>query len=170
MFLDGQPVGATKAKELGLVDEIVEGDLRAAAIAYAKRLVAEGKGAAPCARHAGDAAQRRRRSPRSARRRAKQHKGVITPELDIAAVRASWELPFEQGLAFERAISDGSLGTPESKAMRHLFFAEREVADVPGITGSGQAARHRRAAASSARAPWAAASPWLSPTPASRSC
>src|SRR6185369_13361243 len=48
--------------------------------------------------------------------------------------RASWELPFEQGLAVERAISDGSLGTPESKAMRHLFFAERAVADVPGIT------------------------------------
>ena len=34
----------------------------------------------------------------------------------------------------ERAISDGSLQTPESKAMRHLFFAERAVADVPGIT------------------------------------
>ncbi|HXS29314.1 MAG TPA: enoyl-CoA hydratase/isomerase family protein, partial [Steroidobacteraceae bacterium] len=45
MFLDGRPVDAAKAKELGLVDEVVEGDLRAAAIAYAKRLVAEGKGA-----------------------------------------------------------------------------------------------------------------------------
>ncbi len=133
MFLDGRPVDAAKAKELGLVDEIAEGDLRAAAMAYAKRLVAEGKG------------PRRVRDNKVAplteaqigalrAQAAKQHKGVITPELDIAAVRASWELPFEQGLAFERAISDGSLGTPESKAMRHLFFAERAVTDVPGIT------------------------------------
>jgi 3-hydroxyacyl-CoA dehydrogenase len=133
MFLDGRPVGAEEAKQLGLVDEIAEGDLRTSAIAYAKRLVAEGKG------------PRRVRDNKVAplteaqiatfrAQAAKQHKGMITPELDIAAVRASWELPFEQGLAFEHAVSDGSLGTPESKAMRHLFFAERAVTDVPGLT------------------------------------
>src|SRR5690606_10089906 len=44
MFLDGRPVGAADAKVLGLVDEVFEGDSRAAAIAYAKKLVAEGKG------------------------------------------------------------------------------------------------------------------------------
>ncbi len=48
-------------------------------------------------------------------------------------MRAAWELPFDKGLALERAISDGSLQTPESRAMRHLFFAEREVTNVPGI-------------------------------------
>jgi 3-hydroxyacyl-CoA dehydrogenase len=135
MFLDGKPVGAEAAKELGLVDEIAEGDLRAAAIAYAKRLVGEGKGP----RRVRDMQVTPLTEAEIAAFRAqaaKQHKGVITPELDIAAVRASWELPFEQGLALERAISDGSLGTPESKAMRHLFFAERAVTDVPGITGA----------------------------------
>jgi 3-hydroxyacyl-CoA dehydrogenase len=133
MFLDGRPVGAEDAKKQGLVDEIATGgDLKAAAIAYARRLVAEGKGPRrvrdlpvapiPEARLAEIRAQA-----------AKQHKGIITPELDIAAVRAAWELPFDKGLAVERAISDGSLQTPESRAMRHLFFAEREVADVPGV-------------------------------------
>ena len=68
----------------------------------------------------------------------------MTFELDIAAVRAAWELPFEQGLAMERAISDGSLQTPESRAMRHLFFAERAVADVPGIGPRRQATQHRQ--------------------------
>ena len=132
MFLDGRPVGAEEARQLGLVDEIAEGDLRTAAIAYAKRLLAEGKGP----RRVRDNAVAPLSDAQIAAFRAqaaKQHKGMITPELDIAAVRASWELPFEQGLALERAISDGSLGTPESKAMRHLFFAERAVADVPGI-------------------------------------
>jgi 3-hydroxyacyl-CoA dehydrogenase len=143
MFLDGRPVGAEEAKQLGLVDEVVDGDLRAAAIAYAKRLVAEGKG------------PRRVRDNKVAplteaqiatfrAQAAKQLKGMITPELDIAAVRASWELPFEQGLAFERAISDGSLGTPESRAMRHLFFAERAVTDVPGLTPADKPREIRR--------------------------
>jgi 3-hydroxyacyl-CoA dehydrogenase len=133
MFLDGRPVGAEEAKQLGLVDEIAEGDLRSAAIAYAKRLVAEGKGP----RRVRDNKVTPLTEAQIAAFRAqaaKQHKGMITPELDIAAVRASWELPFEQGLAVERAISDGSLGTPESKAMRHLFFAERAVTDVPGLS------------------------------------
>jgi 3-hydroxyacyl-CoA dehydrogenase len=133
MFLDGKPVGAEDAKALGLVDEVAEGDLRTAAIAYAKKLVAEGKGP----RRVRDNTVTPLTESQIAAIRAqaaKAHKGVITPELDIAAVRASWELPFEQGLAVERAISDGSLQTPESRAMRHLFFAERAVADVPGIT------------------------------------
>jgi 3-hydroxyacyl-CoA dehydrogenase len=133
MFLDGKPVGAEDALKLGLVDKIAEGDLRAAAVAYAKQLVAEGKGP----RRVRDNKVEPLTEAQIAAIRAgaaKVHKGVITPELDIAAVRASWELPFEQGLAVERAISDGSLGTPESRAMRHLFFAERAVADVPGIT------------------------------------
>ena len=140
MILDGKPVGAEDAKKLGLVDEVsAGGDIRTAAIAYARRLLAEGKGprrvrdmkAAPIsdARLAEIRAQA-----------AKQHKGVITPELDIIAIRAAWELPFDKGLAVERAISDGSLQTPESRAMRHLFFAERAVADVPGI-GAGDKPR-----------------------------
>ena len=133
MFLDGKPVGAEEAKALGLIDEIAEGDLRTAAIAYAKQLIAAGKGP----RRVRDNSVTPLAEAQLAAIRAqanKVHKGVITPELDIAAVRASWELPFEQGLAVERAISDGSLQTPESRAMRHLFFAERAVADVPGIT------------------------------------
>ncbi|MFM1885165.1 MAG: hypothetical protein RL026_322 [Pseudomonadota bacterium] len=133
MFLDGKPVGAEEAKTLGLVDEVVDGDLRAAAVAYAQRLVAEGKGP----RRIRDATVAPLSAERIAELRAaarKQHKGITTPELDIQAVRASWELPFLEGQAVERAISDGSLATPESSAMRHLFFAERAVADVPGIT------------------------------------
>ncbi|HUG73372.1 MAG TPA: 3-hydroxyacyl-CoA dehydrogenase NAD-binding domain-containing protein [Steroidobacteraceae bacterium] len=135
MFFDGRPVSATEAKELGLVDDIFEGDPRAAAVAYARQLVAAGKGP----RRVCDLAV----TPLSEAeitafraQAAKQHRGMITPELDIAAVRASWELPFESGQAVEAALSDGSLGTPESKALRHLFFAERRVADVPGMSAA----------------------------------
>jgi 3-hydroxyacyl-CoA dehydrogenase len=138
MFLDGKPVGAEEAKQLGIVDEIAEGDLKTAALAYARRLAAEGKGPRRVRdMKAAPIPEDKLAAIRAAA--AKQHKGVITPELDIMAVRAAWELPFEQGLAAERAISDGSLQTPESRAMRHLFFAERAVADVPGISSADKA-------------------------------
>jgi 3-hydroxyacyl-CoA dehydrogenase len=144
MFLDGRPVAAEEARTLGLVDEIAEGDLRTAALAYARRLVSEGKGP----RRVRDMPVTPLDASQIAAFReqaAKQHKGMITPELDILAVRAAWELPFAQGLAVERAISDGSLQTPESRAMRHLFFAERAVADVPGI-GAADSPREVRSA------------------------
>ena len=71
MFLDGKPVGAADAKALGLIDEIAEGDLRAAAIGYAKQLVADGKGPRRVRDQQGRAAHRstdRRRSARRPRR------------------------------------------------------------------------------------------------------
>jgi 3-hydroxyacyl-CoA dehydrogenase len=135
MFLDGRPVSAAEAKQLGLVDEVFEGDPRTAAIAYAKQLIAAGKGPRrACDQKVTPLTEAELAAFRA--QGAKQHRGMITPELDIAAVRASWELPFERGQAVEEALSDGSLGTPESKAMRHLFFAERRVADVPGVSAA----------------------------------
>lgn len=132
LFIDGAPVDAEQARTLGLVDEVVDGDLRAAALAAARRLVAAGhvprrSGELPVAAlsEASVAALRAQA--------AKQHRGVITPELDLAAVRAAWELPFAQGMAVERVLSEGSIATPESVALRHLFFAERAVGSVPGI-------------------------------------
>ncbi len=135
MFLDGRPVSAGEAKQLGLVDDTFEGDPRAAVIAYAKQLVAAGKGPRRvCDMQVTPLTEEQIAAFRA--QAAKQHKGMITPELDIAAVRASWELPFARGQAVEEALSDGSLSTPESKGMRHLFFAERRVADVPGVSAA----------------------------------
>jgi 3-hydroxyacyl-CoA dehydrogenase len=132
LILDGKPVGADAARALGLVDAVVEGDLRAATVAYARTLLAERRGP----RRLRDAIVTPLSDTQFAKIRAQAgrlHRGVATAELDLLAVRAAWELPFEQGRAVEYAISAGSLQTPESRAMRQLFFAERAVAQVPGI-------------------------------------
>ena len=42
-------------------------------------------------------------------------------------------LPFDEGLRREVEISDASLATVESKAMRRLFFAERATSKIPGV-------------------------------------
>jgi len=51
----------------------------------------------------------------------------------IDAVRLSFEMPFDAALQRERILFDDLLAGDESKALRHLFFAEREAARVPGI-------------------------------------
>jgi len=137
MFLSGAPVAAEQALEWGLVDAVTDGDLRTFAIDYANTLLADGRGA----RRASDvvierdaelnafiAAERERVATRMP--------GREVPGMDIDAVEAAIDLPFDQGLRRETEISDASLETVESKAMRRLFFAERATSKIPGVDPS----------------------------------
>jgi 3-hydroxyacyl-CoA dehydrogenase len=40
--------------------------------------------------------------------------------------------PFDEGLAYERALFVECMNSPQSAALRHAFFAEREASKVPG--------------------------------------
>ena len=134
MFLSGQPVSAPQALEMGLVDAIADGDLREFAVHYAETLLDEGRGP----RRACDIVIERTEEIdaflRDERARvAKQLPDRVVPGMDIDAVEAAIDLPFEAGIAREKDISDASLETTESKAMRRLFFAERATAKIPGV-------------------------------------
>jgi 3-hydroxyacyl-CoA dehydrogenase len=126
-------VDAARAQAIGLVDAVVEGDARDAAIAFARRVAAAG-GAHPVlatreARIDGaDAffAAARERVGREAR-------GRQAPLECLACVEAAVRLPFDVGLAFERARFRVLVEGEQSKALRHLFFAERAAARVPGL-------------------------------------
>lgn len=137
MFLSGRPVDANQALESGLIDAIAEGDLRDFAIGFAERLIAEGSGARRACDvviERDDATDRFLASERS--RIAAQMPGRQVPAMDIDAVEAATNLPFPQGIERETEISDASLETTESKAMRRLFFAERTTAKIPGVDAS----------------------------------
>jgi len=64
---------------------------------------------------------------------AERFRGFPAPLRCVAAVRGAVELPFAEGLELERALFKELMASPESKAQRHLFFGEREVAKVPGL-------------------------------------
>ncbi|MDH4109155.1 MAG: 3-hydroxyacyl-CoA dehydrogenase NAD-binding domain-containing protein [Gammaproteobacteria bacterium] len=133
MFLSGRPVDAEQALAMGLIDAIADGDLRAFAVAYANRLVDEGRGP----RRACDVAIER--TPeidaflQEQRRRASRMRGRVVPGMDIDAVEAAIDLPFGKGIEREQEISDASLETTESRAMRRLFFAEKATGRIPGV-------------------------------------
>ncbi len=62
-----------------------------------------------------------------------QAKNLPAPLKAIEAIRQATLLPFAQGLAFERETFLNLMWTPESRALRHLFGAQRNAAKVADL-------------------------------------
>ena len=133
MIAGGEPVDAARAREIGLVDAVVDGDVRAAAIDFARERARAG-GPHPVAADRVASVDGADAFFAAARERvAREARGAQAPLECLACVEAATRLPFDQGLAFERERFQVLVGGTQSKALRHLFFAEREAARVPGI-------------------------------------
>lgn len=135
MMLSGKPIAAAEAHELGLVDAVIAGDLIEGALAYARDLIARGLGARRTrelpvkgAEKAGEILQTKRAQVNKSMRNRQ------SPLALIDAVEAAVELPFDKGLQVEIEQSRRLEHAIEARAMRHLFFAEREVRKIPGIS------------------------------------
>jgi 3-hydroxyacyl-CoA dehydrogenase len=134
LMTTGSFISSEKAKELGLVDEIVQGDLLEAALAFTKKLIAEKKPLRRIRdmkpRLEGDAkaffAQARETV-------AKESKGYPAPLVILACAEAAATLPFDEGRKVERDGFARLVATSESKALRHMFFAERQTSKIPDV-------------------------------------
>ena len=137
MMILGDPIPALKAKELGLVDEIVSGDLLEAGIAYAQKLVAEGKGPRRIRdlppKVEGDQKALLDAVPEQA---AKSAGGNPAPAEIAKCIHAAVTLPFDEGRKVERERFEYLVNTVESKALRHMFFAERQTSKIPDVPES----------------------------------
>ncbi len=145
MCTDGKPVAAAKAKAAGIVDEVVDGDLLTGAIAFAKARAAAGErrqtreiGFDADAKAAGLAACEKARASLRPEPRA--------PHAAIDAIQAALTLPFDQGSVRERELFAERVVSTESKALRHLFFAEREAARVADVKKDTPTVEIKRAA------------------------
>ena len=76
----------------------------------------------------------------------KTAKGMTAPFAAVNAIEAGLKLPFDEGSIRERELFAECVVSTESKALRHLFFAEREVAKVPDIPKDTPAKDIKRAA------------------------
>jgi 3-hydroxyacyl-CoA dehydrogenase len=131
MIVNGEPIGAAEARADGIVDEIVEGDLAAAAIDFALRVVREGR---PL-RLVRDREEKLigEGFADAAEALTRRLRGQEAPAACVEAVRNAIVLPFEEGLKRESELFRKLVTGDQSKAQRHIFFAEREAAKVPGI-------------------------------------
>lgn len=131
MITSGRAIDAAQAQAAGLVDAIVEGDPCVAGLAAAESLLASGtpprRASALAVTPAPEAA--------FAKAEAMAAKKPGWPQLAAAirCVRAAQDLPFEQGERVEADAFAALVNTSSAKALRHLFFAEREAAKIPGL-------------------------------------
>ena len=137
MMTSGNHVKAAEALESGLVDELApEGDLQAAAVAFAQRVVAE-KRPLRKVREQNDKVLAARGQPalfekfRTAN--ARKFRGLEAPEKIIQCVEAAVNLPIEEGLQLERKLFVELMQGPQSAALRYYFFASRQAWQVPGL-------------------------------------
>lgn len=135
MIAGGTPLAAPAARDLGLINEIITGeDLVSGALEYARGLVAAG---APLKRIRDisiDAASIEPGFFTEARARlAKRARGQIAPDRIVSAIEAAVQLPMESGLKRERELFQELVSSPESAAMRHIFFAERQAAKIKDL-------------------------------------
>ena len=133
LMISGNPVDAAKAAALGLIDHIVDGEPRDAALAWCRDLVARN-------------AERRRTSELPVEEvrpglldeyrstLARRARGQIAPQKIVDCVEAALTRPFAEGLQIERAKFIECMQSPQSAALRHMFFAEREAAKVRGLS------------------------------------
>ncbi len=137
IIVSGRHVSAEEAHRLGIIDELVpEGaDLRAAAIAFARRIADHRP--LPRLRERDDKLAEAKADPgmfeamrRSIARRAR---GQKAPYHCIQSVENACALPFDEGVRRERELFDELENSDEARALRYAFFAEREVARLPDI-------------------------------------
>jgi 3-hydroxyacyl-CoA dehydrogenase len=135
MCTDGKPVAAATAHTAGILDAVIDGDLLAGAIAFARAQVSAGKRRKTremsdniSDRSGGLAACQAARSALL-----KTARGARAPFAAVDAIEACVTMDFDAGSAREIELFAECVLSTESKAMRHLFFAEREVAKIPDV-------------------------------------
>ncbi|MGA3307447.1 MAG: 3-hydroxyacyl-CoA dehydrogenase NAD-binding domain-containing protein [Xanthobacteraceae bacterium] len=141
VILSGAPFGAKQALEWGVVDTLVEeGKLREGALAFARKVIDTHMPLRKI-RDRNDKIETARGRPeifnKVRREYARKYRGFEAWQAALRTVQAAVDLPFDEGMKLERQTFLNLIPTPQSRAQRYVFFAERKVwkiADVPDDT------------------------------------
>ena len=136
MNVSGNPISAQEAHSYGLVDEIVEGDLKEGAIAFARKVVAEGRPLVKI-RDKNEKLEEAKNDPdlfnNFRKSIARKSRGFKAPEAIIQCVEGAVNLPFDEAMKNEQRIFQECHDSPESEAQRYFFFIERLANKIPDI-------------------------------------
>jgi 3-hydroxyacyl-CoA dehydrogenase len=136
MITSGSQLDSPAALETGLIDEIVETDLLRGAVAFASKVASSDKPSRRV-RDMDEQLAAARRDPHLfdafRRANARKFRGFAAPEACIQAVEAAVRLPFEEGLKLEKQLFAKLVAGDQSRAQRHVFFAERQAAKIPDV-------------------------------------
>ena len=128
MCTTGTPCSAREALARGIIDQIIDGDLKTGAVEFARAHIAAG----PRPTRARNVAPVDPSVFETARREAaRRDRNQIAPQLAIDSIENSTRLPFDEALAREAEFFHRALFSPQAKALIRTFFGEREVARIP---------------------------------------
>ena len=134
--VSGNPISAQEAHSYGLVDEIVEGDLKKGAIAFARKVVAEGRPLVKI-RDKNEKLEEAKNDPdlfnHFRKSIARKTRGFKAPEAIVQCVEGAVNLPFDEAMKNEQRIFQECHDSPESEAQRYFFFIERLANKIPDI-------------------------------------
>ena len=137
MIVTGASAQASTLRGARLWDEIVDDDVVAAAVTFAGKLVEEKRALTRLRDVKLEYANAEAYFQFARNTVAAAAKHFPAPRKCVDAVAAAVSMPFEEGLRRERDFFNELLQTPESRALRHAFFAERaagKIASVPDGT------------------------------------
>jgi 3-hydroxyacyl-CoA dehydrogenase len=134
MCTEGNPISTEEALKCGIVDRLIDGDLLAGAMEFAREFI--GKPVPKTRERDNKLGTPEENTPIFAGAREnvrKKQRGMIAPLAAIDAIEAATKLPFEEGCKVEQKLFMECLFSPQSKALIHVFFGEREVGKIPDI-------------------------------------
>jgi 3-hydroxyacyl-CoA dehydrogenase len=136
MIVSGESIGAPEALKNGLVHELFEGDPLAAGVAFARKVLLEGRPLQPLRND--DTKLASVRADRSvfteaAAKAVKRNRGLEAPLACADAVAWSLDMPFDQAIEREWELFLKLKDGEQSKALRHVFFAERSSNKIAGV-------------------------------------
>jgi 3-hydroxyacyl-CoA dehydrogenase len=132
---EGKPIAASRALAEGIIDQILDGDLLESAIAFALAKAKSGERSKVRDRQdkLGDRTSGLAACEAARATLAKTARGTRAPFAAVDAIEACVTKDFEAGSARERELFAGCVLSTESRALVHMFFAEREVSKIPDI-------------------------------------
>lgn len=130
----GDPIPATVAFKAGIVDKLIEGDLVEGAVQFAQQLVTSGSGKKRVRDRKVDTTDLPANFFADARQRlAKEKRNLFAPQRIVDALEAAATLPFDAGRKREQELFEECGANSQSRALQHVFFAERKAAQIPGL-------------------------------------
>lgn len=140
MITSARPITAAKALEYGLLDELVDSD-KAEDVLHAAITLAKGDALANGPRRTRDsrilAADNSSEVFASWRATvSKKARGQRAPQFAIDSIENALNMPFDEAIRKEREYFLECKASPQSRAMRHAFFAERSCSKIPGLDKS----------------------------------
>jgi 3-hydroxyacyl-CoA dehydrogenase len=139
MIVSGNAISSEQFKGTALFDEIIQGDLLEGALAFAEKVVTQDLPLKRLREVQIDYPNASSFFEQARNDIAARSRDLPAPLKCVDALAAAVSKPFDEGLQVERQLFDYLMETPESKGLRHAFFAERAASKIPDIPANTQA-------------------------------